>query len=117
MPAGGSALDTVDYDGRALPILSLERGLRLPASTAPVSTRRALVFRVQDVWIAAVVDAVLEVVTIDAATVNAIDAGATTLIGARGRFVRRGHDVIILDMLRVVRAVYEATQHPAAERA
>lgn len=101
---------TVGYSGRAVPVLSLETGLCLPASGASSAARRTLILQVHDVLVAAEVDAVLEVVTIDVAAVEGIDEAGAALTGARGRFVRHGHEVIILDVLRVVRAVYVVTQ-------
>lgn len=104
----------VAYAGRQVPVLDLRRAFG-EASAVPstLGTRRLLIFSVQAVWIAAEVDAVQEVATIDASDVEALAANAEHVVGARGRFRRHGHDVTVLDMLRVVRAVYDAMRSDA----
>lgn len=104
----------VTYAGRQVPVLDLRLAFGdVPAGPSPLATRRLLVFSVQEVWLAAEVDAVQEVATIDASAVEALAADVEYVVGARGRFQRHGHDVIVLDMLRVVRAVYDAMRSGA----
>jgi chemotaxis signal transduction protein len=104
----------VAYGGRQVPLLDLRLAFG-DASAVPstVATRRLLIFSVQEVWIAAEVDAVQEVATIDASAVEALAADVDHVVGARGRFLRHGHEVTVLDMLRVVRAVYDAMRSGA----
>lgn len=81
---------------------------------------RILIFLVEDCWVAAAVDAVFEVATIDAAIVEPIsaeravgDAGETRHCppGARGYFQRQGHTVVVLDVTRVMRMVYASAAY------
>jgi chemotaxis signal transduction protein len=104
----------VAYAGRQVPVLDLRRAFSAAqAVPSTLGTRRLLIFSVQAVWLAAEVDAVQEVATIDASDVEALAANAEHVVGARGRFRRHGHDVTVLDMLRVVRAVYDAMRSDA----
>ncbi len=112
---GGVASDAhVAYSGRQVPVVDLRLAFRdTSAGPSTLATRRSLIFSVQEVWIAAEVDAVHEVATIDASAVEALPVTAERVVGARGRFQRHGHEVIVLDMLRVVRAVYDAMRSGA----
>jgi chemotaxis signal transduction protein len=125
----GSANPVVHHLGKQIPVIDFRQVLRDATPTASVRTpasvggmgQRTLVFSVRDVWVAATVDAVYEVATIDAAQVQPVESstpqGTSGAAGAidvvRGCFVRHDQDVLVLDMLRVVRAVYEATQRAA----
>lgn len=124
------ALSLVEHNGRQVTVIDLrdvlqhasrelscdESGHAPPMGGSPPPSRsmalgqRTLVFSVQDAWVAATVDAVYEVATIDATLVRPVEA-ATAVV--RGRFVRHDHHVLVLDLLRVVRAVYVLTQHRA----
>jgi len=99
----------VSHAGHSVPLLTLEPAMRLLPSV-PTAASRVVVFSVRDVWVAAVVDQVHEVAIMDASLVQPVGEEERTLVGARGRFERHGHLVIVLDMLAVVRAVYEAAQ-------
>lgn len=131
-PSGEHGPPVVEHAGQQVPIIDFRAAL---GGTPPLSSRaseagaalgvhpsagqRTLVFSVQDVWIAATVDAVYEVATIDAALVRPLEPvvafnESVTSRAVRGRFVRHDQEVQVLDMLRVVRAVYEAT-HPATD--
>ena len=61
------------------------------------------------------------VATIDASTVELFGTVAPDdderPAAARARFTRHEHEVLVLDIVRVVRAVYEATQHAARDQA
>jgi chemotaxis signal transduction protein len=105
----------IAYAGRQVPVLDLrlafaDRAARVSAR----DTRRLLIFSVQEVWIAAEVDDVQEVATIDASAVESLPVDVEHVVGARGHFHRHGHEVIVLDMLRVVRAVYDV-MHSGAD--
>jgi chemotaxis signal transduction protein len=111
---GGVSDAHVAYSGRQVPVVDLRLAFRdAAAGPSTLATRRLLIFSVQEVWIAAEVDAVHEVATIDASAVEALAVTAERVVGARGRFQRHGHEVIVLDMLRVVRAVYDAMRSDA----
>lgn len=102
----------VSHDGRTVPVLALAPVLGV--SDAGVMTR-VLVFSVQTVWVAALVGIVHEVATINAADVRPVPDDIGAVAGARGCFARHGHDVIVLDMLAVIRAVYERAQRTRHE--
>lgn len=132
------ALSLVEHNGRQVTVIDLrdvlqhasrelscdESGHAPPMGGSPPPSRsmalgqRTLVFSVQDAWVAATVDAVYEVATIDATLVRPVEAESDLRTVAptavvRGRFVRHDHHVLVLDLLRVVRAVYVLTQHRA----
>ena len=117
-PSADTVTETVEHNGRRVPVLNLRSALGFTAeATATERSGRTLVFTVQSAWIACDVDAVHEVATIDASTVElfapAIADEATRPDAARARFTRHEHEVLVLDIVRVVRSVYEATQHAA----
>ena len=120
-PEPGKA--TVEHSGRRVPVLDLRAALGFTQGVAAAPTlQRTLVFTVQGAWIASVVDAVYEVATIDASTVELFvttpsDDNVTRPAAARARFSRHEHEVLVLDIVRVVRAVYEATHHARDEGA
>lgn len=100
-----AAHDTVSYDGRSLPLTNLAASLGL--ELAPSIRSRVLVFAEGNSWIAAVVDAVHEVTTIDASTVAPLvyDGTHTYLpVGARGVFTRHEQTVLVLDVARALKA-------------
>ncbi|MEQ1691394.1 MAG: chemotaxis protein CheW [Gemmatimonas sp.] len=126
-PSGEHGARVVEHAGQQVPIIDFRAALGGATSSRaseagsapdvrPAAGQRTLVFSVQDVWIAATVDAVYEVATIDAALVRPLEpvvafSESTMPRAVRGRFVRHDQEVQVLDMLRVVRAVYEATHH------
>jgi chemotaxis signal transduction protein len=104
----------IAYAGRQVPVLDLRLAFGDGATRVSArGTRRLLIFSVQAVWIAAEVDDVQEVATIDASAVESVPVEAAHVVGARGHFHRHGHEVIVLDMLRVVRAVYDVMRSGA----
>lgn len=110
--AGGALV--VDYRGRLVPVINLRAALLALPLDCEASLQRTLVFSVQDVLIAARVDAVTEVVTIEAAEVRPVASTSPDRVpaGVRGQFALHGDIVWVLDMLRVVRTVYEGVSSP-----
>ncbi len=111
--ASDAGLGHLTYRERQVPILALEPALALPAAATPDAATRVLVFTVHNVWVAALVRTVFEVAMVDASLVTPLDTAEVAVVGARGRFARQGAEVIVLDMLAVVRAVYEHAQRTA----
>ncbi len=60
----------IEYHSRVVPTINLRRRFELPAAASSAG-RRILVFNVEKEWIAAVVDSVQEVRTIDASQLSA----------------------------------------------
>ncbi len=118
--APSSAERHVVHAGRHVPLIDLRPAFGVPSPAPDDASRRLLIFSAQGVWLAAEVDAVHDVATVDASSVESLGMtghDAMTLVGARGRFVRHGHEVIVLDMLRVVRAVYQLAQRATPDDA
>ncbi len=98
--------------GRVLRLLDLRRVLAT-ADDGAVSPAwrgtRALVVGVQNTTVVIEVDAVFEVVTVDATAVTPLVDGAADRAphGARARFVRADRDIIVLDLVRVLRSLFE----------
>jgi len=100
-----SARDSVTYGGRMLPLANLASSLGL--ALAPSIRSRVLVFSDGQSWIAAAVDGVQEVVTIDASMVAPLvyDGTHTYLpLGARGVFTRQEQTVLVLDVVQALAA-------------
>jgi purine-binding chemotaxis protein CheW len=55
----------IDYQGRVVPVINLRRRFEMPAAPIGAETR-ILVFNVAGEWIGGIVDAVLDVATLDA---------------------------------------------------
>lgn len=111
----------VAHGGRQVKSVDVRRSLGVSAAPDNNTTHRTIIFAVQGVWVAVVVDAVYEVATIDTATVRALSGEVSAPwaslsadnawpTGARGLFNRHGHDVLVLDMVRVMRAVFATSQ-------
>ncbi len=95
--------NAVTYAGQSLALTDLASALGL--ALAPSILSRVLVFVEGERWVAAVVDAVHEVATIDAAMISplAFDGSRTYLpVGARGVFTRHEQSVIVLDVGRAL---------------
>ena len=93
----------IDYEGRVVPVIDLRRRLELPAGARGAGAR-ILVFNVADEWVAATVDAVLDV---SAVAADAISPPPTVVRGLAGEYVRglvrRGDRlVIVLDAARLL---------------
>ena len=56
----------IDYQGRVVPVINLRKRFELPAAPVPADAR-ILVLTVEDEWVAATVDGVLDVTVLDAA--------------------------------------------------
>ncbi len=99
--AGASA--TVLHAGVIVPVMSLAESLEVTARRSNAS--RILVIVAGSRWVAVEVDVVYEVVAIDAATVQPlVSDGSRTYLptGVRGVFRRADHDVLVLDVARMV---------------
>jgi purine-binding chemotaxis protein CheW len=55
----------IDYQGRVVPVINLRKRFELPAAPVPADAR-ILVLTVEDEWVAATVDGVLDVTVLDA---------------------------------------------------
>ncbi len=123
--ADSSPVESITYGGQSVRLVHLHSVLGgeaddvRDAGSAALSNR-IVIFLVEDCWVAAAVDAVFEVATIDAAIVEPIsaergegDAGETRHCppGARGYFQRQGHTVVVLDVTRVMRMVYASAAY------
>lgn len=105
-------MTTVAHAGRQVPLLDIRTALGIATSTDRSAGARMLVFIVQQVWVAAEVDAVYEVATLDASLVRRLpasrDDGRPWPVGSRGLFTRHEQQVIVLDMpsvmLQVIRS-------------
>jgi len=96
---------SVSCDGRVLPYADLASPLGLTLGRGAVALRRVIVAHVNDQWWALPVDAVHDVVSVDASDVLPLptdhpDAHRT---GAIATFVRGGSTVLVLDLVRLLR--------------
>lgn len=100
---------TVTHAGRQVPLLNIRAALGIATPADRSAGARTLVFTVQQVWVAAEVDAVYEVATLDASLVGGLpdsrSDGRPWPIGSRGLFTRHDQQVIVLDMARVMMQV------------
>lgn len=119
-------MDHAHFAGRDVRLIDLASALRAPEALMPASNletsphTRVLIFALPAVWVAAVVDVVHEVATIDASTVAPItrsvpDAATFTAPGVRGHFTRADQTVLVLDMIRVMRTLFERAQAAVTE--
>ena len=93
----------VDYQGRVVPVINLRRRFEMPAAAA-LAEARILVLTVADEWIAATVDAVVDVSAIDPA---AVAPPPPLFRGIAGEYfhgiARRGDRlVVVLDVTRLL---------------
>ena len=93
----------IDYQGRVVPVISLRRRFDLPVADVANDTR-ILVLNAGGEWIAAIVDAVLEVAALDAAS---LQPPPPLFRGLAGEYlkgiVRRGDRLVIfLDVERLL---------------
>lgn len=96
---------SVSFGGRVLPYADLASPLGLALGGGAVGLRRVLVAHVNDEWWALPVDAVHDVVSVDASEVLPLpaehpDAHRT---GAIATFTRAGSTVLVLDLVRLLR--------------
>ena len=92
----------IDYQGRVVPVINLRKRFELPEAPVP-SDARILVLTVEDEWVAATVDGVLDVSVLDGARLSpppALFRGLTASY-LRG-VVRRGERLVVyLDVPRL----------------
>ena len=102
-PSGNTA--SVVFDGRVLPYADLATRLGLVRGAAAAALHRVLVVQVNDDWRAIPVDAVHDVVSVDASDVQplAADHPDAHRAGAIATFVRGGSTVLVLDLVRLLR--------------
>lgn len=102
-PSG--AAPTVSFDGRELPFADLAAPLGLVLGEGAASTRRLLVAHVNDRWCAVPVDAVHEVISVDASEVLPLPVGHVDghRTGVVATFTRGGMTVLVLDLSRLLR--------------
>jgi purine-binding chemotaxis protein CheW len=93
----------IDYQGRVVPVISLRRRFELPVAPIAGDTR-ILVLNAGGEWIAAIVDAVLEVASLDAASVQPPPPLFRGLAGEYLKGIARRADrlVIFLDVERLL---------------
>ena len=92
----------IDYQGRVVPVINLRKRFELPAAPVP-SDGRILVLTVDDEWVAATVDGVLDVSVLDAARLAPPPALFRGLAASYLRgVVRRGERLVVfLDVPRL----------------
>ena len=100
---------SVVFEGRELPYADLAAPLGLAPGGGAVGLRRVLVAHVNDDWWALPVDAVHDVVSVDASEVLPLpadhpDAHRTGIIAT---FSRGGTTVLVLDLVRLLRQLRE----------
>jgi purine-binding chemotaxis protein CheW len=106
----------IDYQGRVVPVINLRRRFELPDAPVP-GEGRILVLAVDDEWVAATVDGVLDVSALDASKV----APPPTLFrGLSAGFVRgvvrRGDRlVVLLDVARLFSTDERIVLEPPSE--
>ena len=109
----------IDYQGRVVPVISLRRRFELGAGEVANETR-ILVLNAAGEWIAAVVDGVLEVSTLDPANVSPPPPLFRGLAGEYLKgIVRRGERLVIfLDVERLLTTTERLRlEEPAADAA
>ena len=108
--AGATSMH-IRHAGREVPLVHFAARLGLVAR--PSAASRALVLNIANGWLAAVVDAVHEITTVDAASISlagiapALVADGTegalpVCAGARGTFMKDGREVLVLDVARAL---------------
>ena len=95
----------ISYRNVMLPVIDLRKRLGRGAAVSDVGTR-IVVFNTQPEWLAAIVDAVTEVVTVDASTITAPPPLIRGLSGAYllGMVKLKGQVVLVLDAAKVLSA-------------
>lgn len=105
----------LEYQSRVVPVIDLRRRFGLDEAGRPEAGVRIIVFRAGEEWLGALVDAVLEVVTIDAAQLSPPPPLFRGLKAeyVRGLLHRDGRMIILLEMARLL----TATEHLELQRA
>lgn len=93
----------IEYLGRVVPVINLRRRFELPELSVASETR-ILVFNASGEWVAAIVDAVLEVSALDQATVSPPPALFRGLSAEylKGIVRRKERLVVLLDIARLL---------------
>ena len=96
---------SVSCDGRVLPYADLASPLGLTLGRGAVALRRVIVAHVNDQWWALPVDAVHDVISVDASDVLPLPADHPDAhrTGAIATFARGGSTVLVLDLVRLLR--------------
>ncbi len=96
---------SVSFETRVLPYADLASPLGLTLGGGAVALRRVLVAHVNDHWWALPVDAVHDVISVDASEVLPLPAGHPDAhrTGAIATFARGGSTVLVLDLVRLLR--------------
>ena len=105
----------IDYQGRVVPVISLRRRFELPVGDVAADTR-ILVLNAGGEWIAAIVDAVLEVASLDATSLQPPPPLFRGLAGEYLKGIARRADrlVIFLDVERLLSTTERLTLDTAA---
>ena len=92
----------IDYQGRVVPVINLRKRFELPAAPVPADAR-ILVLTVEDEWVAATVDGVLDVSVLDAGRLAPPPALFRGLAASyvRGIVRRAERLVVFLDVARL----------------
>jgi len=95
----------IEYRGVMVPVIDLRRRFGRERPTAGATTR-VVVFNTQPDWLAAIVDAVKEVVTVDASSIAPPPSLVRGLSGAYllGMLKHRDQVVLVLDVAKVLTA-------------
>ena len=106
----------IEYLGRVVPVINLRRRFELPEVAVAAETR-ILVFNAGGEWVAALVDAVLEVAGLDQATVSPPPPLFRGLSAEylRGIVRRKDRLVILLDVARLLSSSDRLTLERAVE--
>lgn len=96
---------SVSFEGRVLPYADVASPLGLALGGGAVALRRVLVAHVNDGWWAIPVDAVHDVVSVDATEVQPLPASHADAhrTGVVATFTRGGSTVLVLDLVRLLR--------------
>lgn len=104
---------TIPFRGEQVPVTDFRQALHLPTVFAPQAHSRLIVFSMLGDRRAIMADAVHEVATVDASLIRQLPTDTSGWwfspiredwpTGTRGIFVRHGHEVVILDILRLTR--------------
>lgn len=105
----------IEYQSRVVPVINLRARFELPAAAAAATTR-ILIFNADGEWVAAVVDAVLEVTALEAGQASPAPALFRGLDAQYLRgIIRRGERLIIfLDVPRLLSTSERLTLEQAA---
>ena len=104
----------IDYQGRVVPVINLRRRFELPDAPVP-SDGRILVLTVEDEWVAATVDGVLDVSALDPSRIAPPPSLFRGLAASYIRGVVRRNDrlVVFLDVPRLFSADERIVLEPA----